>query len=283
MSKTIEDIFSEGYLEAFYKAHVASRRSSVDDDIAAIEAEIKKVQKYQSKFRSYRVKDQNLNSCGNSECSDDDESYDTGSMESMPTSIFKVYNSSRSNPFHNRFHQSGVDVFTWSQHQLVTHDHWYVPSKYLEGSVPLDQEGVRVDNIIWNQLTLSKKTQALKRLSAILRNRPPSLNYSPNHSSLSFLPRSLADFLKTNKGVVQGPKSKSRSLVESTNITTGKDIASLIFSRDQSECTVSTTPSRLKRKTRPSPYERIPAKPIEITRIRNSSTCSESEESLEVD
>ena len=37
-----------------------------------------------------------------------------------------------------------------------------------------------------------------------------------------------------------------------------------IFSRDRSECTVSTTPSRLKRKTRPSPYERIPAKPIEV-------------------
>lgn len=37
-----DDIFSEGYLEAFYKAHVAPRRSNVDEDIAAIEAEIKK-------------------------------------------------------------------------------------------------------------------------------------------------------------------------------------------------------------------------------------------------
>ncbi len=38
----VDDIFSEGYLEAFYKAHVAPRRSNIDDDIAAIEAEIKK-------------------------------------------------------------------------------------------------------------------------------------------------------------------------------------------------------------------------------------------------
>lgn len=38
-----EEIFSDGYLEAFYKAHVAaSRRSSLDEDIAAIEAEIRK-------------------------------------------------------------------------------------------------------------------------------------------------------------------------------------------------------------------------------------------------
>lgn len=38
----IDEIFSEGYIEAFYKAHVAPRRSNVDEDIAAIEAEIKK-------------------------------------------------------------------------------------------------------------------------------------------------------------------------------------------------------------------------------------------------
>lgn len=37
-----EDIFSEGYLDEFYKTHVASRRSSLDEDIAAIEAEIMK-------------------------------------------------------------------------------------------------------------------------------------------------------------------------------------------------------------------------------------------------
>ena len=37
-----DDIFSEGYLDEFYKTHVASRRSSLDEDIAAIEAEITK-------------------------------------------------------------------------------------------------------------------------------------------------------------------------------------------------------------------------------------------------
>lgn len=39
-----EDIFSDGYLDAFYKAHVAARggRGSLDEDIAAIEAEILK-------------------------------------------------------------------------------------------------------------------------------------------------------------------------------------------------------------------------------------------------
>jgi len=37
-----DDMFSESYLEAFYRAHVASRRGSLDEDIAAIEAEIRK-------------------------------------------------------------------------------------------------------------------------------------------------------------------------------------------------------------------------------------------------
>ena len=38
------DMFTESYLDAFYKAHVAARngRGSLDDDIAAIEAEIRK-------------------------------------------------------------------------------------------------------------------------------------------------------------------------------------------------------------------------------------------------
>lgn len=38
-----EDFLSEKYMEAFYKAHVASRaRANIDEDIAAIEAEIRK-------------------------------------------------------------------------------------------------------------------------------------------------------------------------------------------------------------------------------------------------
>lgn len=41
-----EEFFSESYLDAFYKAHVASSRTrgpgTLDDDIAAIEAEIRK-------------------------------------------------------------------------------------------------------------------------------------------------------------------------------------------------------------------------------------------------
>ena len=38
-----EEFFSDRYMEAFYKAHVASRtRGDLDEDIAAIEAEIKK-------------------------------------------------------------------------------------------------------------------------------------------------------------------------------------------------------------------------------------------------
>lgn len=37
-----EDIFSESYMDAFYKAHVASRRGNLDEDIAALEAEIRK-------------------------------------------------------------------------------------------------------------------------------------------------------------------------------------------------------------------------------------------------
>ncbi len=37
-----EDIFSDSYLDAFYRAHVAPRRGNIDEDIAAIEAEIRK-------------------------------------------------------------------------------------------------------------------------------------------------------------------------------------------------------------------------------------------------
>lgn len=38
-----EDFFSDNYLDAFYRAHVATRtRGNLDEDIAAIEAEIKK-------------------------------------------------------------------------------------------------------------------------------------------------------------------------------------------------------------------------------------------------
>ena len=37
-----EDIFSDSYLDAFYRAHIAPRRGNLDDDIAAIEAEIRK-------------------------------------------------------------------------------------------------------------------------------------------------------------------------------------------------------------------------------------------------
>ena len=41
-----DEFFSEGYMDAFYKAHVASSRTrgsnNLDEDIAAIEAEIRK-------------------------------------------------------------------------------------------------------------------------------------------------------------------------------------------------------------------------------------------------
>ena len=41
-----QEFFSESYLDAFYKAHVASTHSrgsgTLDEDIAAIEAEIRK-------------------------------------------------------------------------------------------------------------------------------------------------------------------------------------------------------------------------------------------------
>lgn len=39
-----EDMFTDSYLDAFYKAHVAARngRGNLDEDIAAIEAEIRK-------------------------------------------------------------------------------------------------------------------------------------------------------------------------------------------------------------------------------------------------
>ena len=43
IQKTGDDFFSDTYLDAFFRAHVASKtRGNLDEDIAAIEAEIKK-------------------------------------------------------------------------------------------------------------------------------------------------------------------------------------------------------------------------------------------------
>ncbi len=69
----------------------------------------------------------------------------------MPTSVFKVYNSSRPYSGSNRYHphSQGLDVFTWSQCQLITHDHCYAKSGSGTMTTPIDQEGILLDNINW--------------------------------------------------------------------------------------------------------------------------------------
>lgn len=70
------DILSDDHLEQFYREHVAGK-TSLDEDIRAIEEEIDKVKRYQSTLRGMPTRyEVTLNSCGNSDASDDNLSGD---------------------------------------------------------------------------------------------------------------------------------------------------------------------------------------------------------------
>lgn len=207
-----EDIFSDTYLDAFYKAHVASRRGNIEEDIAAIEAEIQKVKQYRSRFLSYRCENQ-PGSCGSSECSDDQTSGDEEFTTESPTSVFRVYNSSsRQDRVVPRGVPRGPNVFTWAMAQHVAHDHTYCSSSSSTSHMPIDQGSLRLENICWDQLPPQKRAQVLNRLYAILKHVPSEDFLLPACSSLDMLPHSLANTIKKHSSIgiqsVTGQMSK---------------------------------------------------------------------------
>lgn len=339
-----EEFFSDTYLDAFYRAHVASRtRGNLDEDIAAIEAEIKKVKCYQSKFRSYR----HLNSCGNSECSDEDDLDQP--VNSSPTSVFKVYNSSMGkaavfpsgdiSPF---FFHRGPDIFTWAVTQQIAHDHSYCKASDAPQESLIDHGTITMKNIQWHLLATAKRAQAVHKLSCILQHRP-SGRHSPTFSSLDLLPSSLANCIrKTGSLGLNGSVKKSSSHVDSNKTTPSSSAAASMAGSNNSRskknlppssgggvlqsaelavpppsappCQSSnnasqvigikeikskqrapvtppnsaskdaaggpTTRSSSRKRTRPSPYDRPnkstrTTRSMEVTRVRNISSCSE--------
>lgn len=207
---TTEDIFSDTYLDAFYKAHVASRRGNIEEDIAAIEAEIQKVKQYRSRFLSYRCENQ-AGSCGSSECSDDQTSGDEDFPMESPTSVFRVYNSSsRQDKMASRGIPRGPNIFTWATAQQVAHDHTYCSASSTASHMPIDQGSLSLENVCWDQLPPQKRVQVLNRLHAILKHLP-SDDLLPSCSSLDMIPHSLANTIRKHNsiGIMSSSTSKN--------------------------------------------------------------------------
>ena len=138
-----------------------------------------RVQQVRSRVQSYRVTDGNhhLNSCGNSECSDDEEfgGYESDSkvcpslppfqvlpspfplfltlnffcllQDVIPTSVFRVYNSTT--PL-RKPRPKGPDVFSWALQQIVNHDHNYCGPQQQESSTPMDQDDLTLNSVLWS-------------------------------------------------------------------------------------------------------------------------------------
>ena len=142
-----------------------------------------RVQQYQTKFRSYKLDHLHLNSCGNSECSDEDDS-DTREVSLVrgsfqlpcspchhllpcglllqdlsPTSVFKVYNSSEDlgDPGSPFLLQKRPDIFTWASAQQMQHDHSYCHEETSPEPqhTTIDHGTVVVANIQWCVHSLS--------------------------------------------------------------------------------------------------------------------------------
>jgi len=101
-----------------------------------------------------------LNSCGNSDASSDDnlsgdEFVVSGwggipvhvipLQEPTPTSVFKVYNSSR-DPLHGA---PTMDIFSWARLQLVSHDHSYYNMSSHDNTSLIDHGSICVENVRW--------------------------------------------------------------------------------------------------------------------------------------
>ncbi|KAL5480048.1 hypothetical protein EMCRGX_G023666 [Ephydatia muelleri] len=219
---TTEDIFSDTYLDAFYKAHVASRRGNIEEDIAAIEAEIQKVKQYRSRFLSYRCENQ-AGSCGSSECSDDQTSGDEEFPMESPTSVFRVYNSSsRQDKNVPRGIPRGPNIFTWATAQQVAHDHTYCSPSSTASHMPIDQGSLSLENICWDQLPPQKRVQVLNRLHAILKHLPSEdLLPFPSCSSLDMIPHSLANTIRKYSSIGITSASTSKNNKSPAHLTQG--------------------------------------------------------------
>lgn len=274
-----EDIFSDSYLDAFYKAHVAARngRGSLDDDIAAIEAEILKVQRYRSQFRTYRW-DTPLNSCASSECSDEDES-EPSPVESSTTSVFKVYNSSCSKTNGDLPATKGPNIFSWALRQQILHDHTYCRPNSIPPHIAIDHGTVTVKNIQWHLLSSAKRAQAVSRLSCILQHQPSDQSAMCS-SSLDILPFSLANSLKNSSCLGMSLQKdsvtlKGRFKSKAPMVTCQKIDIREIRSKNRDQVLGNGSRNTL-RKTRHSPYSLSHRRNnVEATRVRKNSSGSE--------
>lgn len=296
-----EEFFSERYLDAFYEAHVASSRSrgsgNLDEDIAAIEAEIKKVQHYRSECRSYRVdqkqKQSQLNSCGNSECSDDEEVEDAS-----PTSVFKVCCSEGgTSPLPL---QKSPDIFTWAATQQVQHDHNYCCEMSTSDtqSTAIDHGTVNITNIKWQELSPAKRIHTIQRLSCILQQKP-SGRHSPTFSSLDWLPNSLANWIRKTGtlGILHASKEdptvaanpapsaaqKTHSCSNTTTKTSLRRLGNIELRSHSGIQLAGSTKPVIRHRRKQAPYGKSTRQlNIEVTRVRNASSCSE-EDSVIID
>lgn len=282
-------------MDAFYKAHVASTRTrgsgNLDEDIAAIEAEIRKVQHYRSKFRSYRVDQRQqqtqLNSCGNSECSDEEEVDDASPTSS---SVFKVYNSSCNKVVGGgggggspHTFQKSPDIFTWAAAQQVQHDHNYcceVPTTDTL-STAIDHGTINITNIQWQALSPAKRAHAVQKLSCILQQKP-SGRHSPTFSSLDWLPNSFANWIRKTGtlAILHGNEEKLYSVTAAPAVSnkTHPTTNSSTHSNSQTLELRSLQGSKARHRRKPAPYSKLTRQlHVEVTRVRNisSSSCSE--------
>lgn len=130
-----------------------------------------RVQHYRSKFRNYRFDQRpqhpHLNSCGNSECSDEEEVEVRGVtlisldqfvipylQDASPTSVFKVYNSSCSKVeggLSPHLGHKSPDIFSWAAAQQIQHDHNYCHEMVTDDAqfTVIDHGTVNMNNIQW--------------------------------------------------------------------------------------------------------------------------------------
>lgn len=67
----------------------------------------------------------------------------------LPTSVFKIYNSTLSSPSPSDTFMNDNNIFSWAQFQLVSHDHNYSSASGRELSLYLVQDGVSLDHVQW--------------------------------------------------------------------------------------------------------------------------------------
>lgn len=169
-------------------------------------------------------------------------------QDAIPTSVFKVYNSSCSEggtsppPF-----QKSPDIFTWAATQQVQHDHNYCCEMSTSDthSTAIDHGTVNITNIKWwvsatlnpsfcdsnpchfslprQELSPAKRTHTIQRLSCILQQKP-SGRHSPTFSSLDWLPNSLANWIRKTGtlGILHASKEHPTLTVNTAPLATQK-------------------------------------------------------------